>query len=430
MPAILAHPAAPPPPSAGREAPADARIVIIGAGQAGVQAALNLRQAGFAGEVILLGEEPHPPYQRPPLSKAFLAGEMEQKRLFFFAPELYAEHNIQLRLGERAASIDRQRKQVHLRNGDTLPYDRLLLATGAPPRRLSIPGGDLNGIHYLRSLADSLALRNALRPGGRMAVVGGGYIGLEIAAVTRKTGMEVVVLEAEARILARVAAEETAAFMTRTHESHGVSVRTRAHVARFLGEAGRVTAVVCADESIFPADIVVVGIGAAPAVELAEAAGLAVDNGIVTDEYGRTSDEHIFAAGDVANHPNALLGGRVRLESVQNALEQGGAIGRIMAGEDKPYAALPWFWSDQFDVKLRIAGLSQGSDQTALRGSSESGAFSLFFLRAGVVTAAECVNAAGDFMAAKRLIAQRRSIPPETLADPTTDLKALLRSKP
>lgn len=424
MPDILAHPAAPPPPTESE------RIVIVGAGQAGVQAALNLRQAGFAGELLLVGDEPHPPYQRPPLSKAFLAGEMEQKRLFFFAPELYAEHNITLRLGERVASIDCKRKLACLRGGDTLPYDRLLLATGAPPRRLSIPGGDLNGIHYLRSLADSLALREALRPGGRMVVVGGGYIGLEIAAVARKTGMGVAVLEAEARILARVAAEETAAFMTRTHESHGVTIHTQAQVARFLGEAGRVTGVVCADESTFPADIAVVGIGAAPAVELAEAAGLAVDNGIVTDEYGRTSDAHIFAAGDVANHPNALLGGRVRLESVQNALEQGGAVGRVMAGGAQPYAALPWFWSDQFDVKLRIAGLSQGHDQTALRGAPESGAFSLFFLREGIITAAECVNAAGDFMAAKRLITQRRSIPPETLADPQTDLKALLRAKP
>ena len=404
------------------------RIVIIGAGQAGAQAALELRQAGFDGAVTLVGEEPYPPYQRPPLSKAFLAGEMERERLFFRPEELYAKQDIRLLQGARAVAVACDESKVRLQDGTALDYDRLLLATGTRERRARLPGAEQEGVFYLRGLDHSLALGRVLRPGTRLVIMGGGYIGLEIAAVARKKGLEVAVLEAEERVLARVTAAPVSAFVTRAHRAAGVDVRTGAKVARLLGE-GKVCGVECEDGTRLEADAVVIGIGAVPAVELAEAAGLAVDNGIVVDECGRATREgrwsgEIFAAGDCTNHPNALLGGRLRLESVQNALDQGRAVARVMAGGEEPYDAVAWFWSDQYDIKLRIAGISRGYDQTVLRGTPEAGAFSLFYLREGVVIAADTVNEAKDFMAAKQLIAKKARVAAEALADKERKLMA------
>ena len=410
------------------------RIVIIGAGQAGAQAALELRQAGFSGAITLVGEEAYPPYQRPPLSKAFLAGEMQLERLFFRPEETYAQHNIRLLTGKRAISIARREKQVCLQDGTNLAYDLLLLTTGARERRTHLPGAEQEGVFYLRGLEHSRALGKLVRArGGRLVIVGGGYIGLEIAAVARKKGMEVAVLEAEQRVLARVTAAPVAEFFTRAHRAEGVVIHTAAKVARFVGN-GTVTAVECEDGTRLEADAVVVGIGAVPEVMLAKEAGLEVDDGIVVDAWGRTSDGDIFAAGDCSNHPSILFGGRLRLESVQNALDQGRAVARVMAGdaggagENAPYDAVPWFWSDQYDIKLRIAGIARGRDESVLRGNPETGAFSLWHLRDGVVIAADTINEATDFMVAKQLIARCMRVGRKTLSDRGRKLKELLKA--
>lgn len=402
--------------------------VIVGAGQAGAQAALDLRDAGFEGSITLIGEEPYPPYQRPPLSKAFLAGELERSRLFFRPEELYARQNISMLLNTRATAIDRAAKRVHLRGKEPVAYDQLLLATGSRERRVQLPGADKDKIFYLRGLDHSLALGKELRPGAKLVIMGGGYIGLEIASIAVKQGSKVTVLEAEERVLARVTAAPVAAYLTQAHQSRDVVIRTGTKVTRFLGKQS-VQTVVCEDGSHIDADLVVIGIGADPSVEIAAEAGLEVDNGIVVDEYGRTSDTHIFAAGDCTNHPNSLLGERLRLESVQNALDQGRAVAHVMAGGNDPYIDIPWFWSDQYDIKLRIAGISRGYDETVLRGDPETGSFSLCYLREGILIAADTINEATDYMAAKHLIARRASIPKEILADTTQKLKKLLKRR-
>jgi 3-phenylpropionate/trans-cinnamate dioxygenase ferredoxin reductase component len=400
------------------------RVVIVGAGQAGAQVAVSLRQLGFAGEITLLGEEPHLPYQRPPLSKGYLSGEMALERTHLRSEGYYEKHRIDLRLGVRAARILRRERAVVCEDGRQLEYDALAICTGTAARPLPLPGVDLPGVFYLRTLADSDAIKAALRPGARAVIIGGGYIGLEVAASLRKLGAAVTVIEALERVMNRVVAPPVSAFFAAEHGRHGVEVVTNAAVAALAGD-GRIARVVSVDGRTFAADLVVIGIGAVPNDELARAAGLEVENGIVVDAFGRTGDPAIFAAGDVTNHPNVLLERRLRLESVHNAMEQAKAVARAIADQSQPYADVPWFWSDQYDLKLRIAGVGDPDDELILRGDPASRAFSCLHLRGGGLVAIDCINRGADFLAAKKLIAERRPIDRAQAADPEIRLGAL-----
>jgi 3-phenylpropionate/trans-cinnamate dioxygenase ferredoxin reductase component len=400
------------------------RVVIVGAGQAGAQVAVSLRQLGFAGEITLLGEEPHLPYQRPPLSKGYLSGEMALERTHLRSESYYEKHRIDLRLGVRAARILRRERAVVCEDGRQLEYDALAICTGSAARPLPLPGIDLPGVFYLRTLADSDAIKAALRPGARAVIIGGGYIGLEVAASLRKLGAAVTVIEALERVMNRVVAPPVSTFFAAEHARHGVEVVTNAAVAALAGD-DRVARVVAVDGRTFAADVVVIGIGAVPNDELARAAGLEVDNGIVVDAFGRTGDPAIFAAGDVTNHPNMLFERRLRLESVHNAMEQAKAVARTIAGRPEAYADVPWFWSDQYDLKLQIAGVGDPEDELILRGDPASRAFSCLHLRGGRLVAIDCINRGADFLAAKKLIAERRPIDRAQTADPEIRLGEL-----
>jgi 3-phenylpropionate/trans-cinnamate dioxygenase ferredoxin reductase component len=358
--------------------PRTARIVVVGAGQAGYSLAARLRGLGHTGPLTLIGDEPHPPYQRPPLSKAYLKGELARERLFLRPLAFYDETGIALRTGTAVTAIDRAARRVTLADGTSVPYDLLALTTGALPRRLAPEaGGALAGVHLMRSLADADALAPELLPGRRLLIVGGGYIGLEAAAVAAASGLAVTLVEAADRILARVAAPETAAYFRALHRAHGVEIVEGAGLARLEGEAGRLTGALLADGRRLPADLALVGIGVAPATALAEAAGLAIENGIAVDARGATSDPAIFAAGDCASFPHR--GARIRLESVPNAIDHGEAVAAAMLGAPEPYVAKPWFWSDQYDVKLQIAGLGAGHTRTVTRAGAREGSQSVWY---------------------------------------------------
>ena len=379
------------------------RVIIIGAGQAGAQTAISLRQLGFDGRITLLGDELFPPYQRPPLSKKLMTGEMDVERTYIRSEAYYAKSGVDLLLGVRVAAIDRERRAVLCEDGRPLDYDRCVLCTGTRARRLDLPGSDLPGVFYLRTLEDSERIKAAVASGSRALIIGGGYIGLEIAASLSKWQCEVTVLEALARVLNRVVALPVSDFFAAEHARHGVKIVTGAAVATLEG-AGKVERVRCADGRVFPADIVVIGVGAVPNDELARAAGLAVENGIVVDDLGRTGDPAIFAAGDVTNHPNALFDLRLRLESVHNAMAQAKTVAGAIAGQPAPYAEVPWFWSDQYDLKLQIAGVSGPDAEYLLRGDPASRAFSCLHLRDGRLIAIDAINRGADFLAAKALI--------------------------
>lgn len=400
------------------------RAVIIGAGQAGAQAAASLRQAGFAGEIVMFGAEAAHPYQRPPLSKAYLQGEFARERLELRPSAFYERERIELRLGVGIAAIDRAAKAVVTQGGDVLHFDSLLIATGAPPRRLAVDGADLPGVHYLRTIADSDALQPELLK-RRLVIVGAGYIGLEVAASARKAGANVIVLEAADRVLPRVAGLEIAAFIASLHRASGVDLRLGAALDRFDGGEKLEAAVLRSGEKI-PCDAALICVGASPATALAEAAQLRIDNGVWTDAYARTSDPSIFAAGDCASHPSPLYQRRLRLESVPNAIEQAKIAGANMAGGNAAYDAVPWFWSDQYDVKLQTAGVSDGADQAAVRGDPAAKKFSVWYFRAGRLLAVDAVNDPAAFVISKRLIAAKATPDPKMLADPAIDLKSLV----
>lgn len=402
-------------------------FVIVGAGQAGGRAAEAMRGAGFDGRIVIVGEERVRPYERPPLSKQVLTGEAEAESVFLRAHDYYADNTVDLHLHTRVAAIDRDSARLELADGDRLAYDALLLATGGRPRKLDLPGADLDGVHYLRDLDDSLALGAALRPGARVVVVGGGYIGLEVAASARKCGCDVAVLEGGDGVMRRQVAKEIGDWFAELHRRHGVEVATSVKVAGFDGD-GRVEAVRLDDGTRYPADVVVVGVGIVPNVELATAAGLAVDNGILVDEYTRTADPAIFAAGDVTNHPNPVLGRRVRLESWQNAQNQARAAGRTMAGEATAYAQVPWFWSDQYDVNLQMIGMPESWDRLVWRGDPAAGTFSVFYMHDGRIVAANAVNNARDIGPARKLLETGARPDPAALADPATSLKKVLKA--
>jgi 3-phenylpropionate/trans-cinnamate dioxygenase ferredoxin reductase subunit len=399
------------------------RIVIIGAGQAGVQAAATLRFEGFGGTLTLIGDESFPPYQRPPLSKAYLAGDFARERLFLKPDSFYADTACDLRLNVAATSIDRGTKSVRLSDGTTLAYDLLLLATGARVRKVAVPGADLAGVYYLRGIDDVDGLRPHFTAGARLAVVGGGYIGLEVAAVAVKHGLEVTVVEAAERVLVRAASPQLSAFYEQEHRAHGVTFQLGAMAEAFEGTA-RVEAVKTNRDRV-RADFVLAGVGIVPNCELALQAGLACDNGIMVDEFAATSDPDIFAAGDCTSHPG-FAGGRVRLESVQNAIDQAKHAVLAMLGQPAPYREVPWFWSDQYDLKLQIAGLARAGDATVQRGDPRTRKFSVFHLRDGVVAAVEAVNAAPDYIIGRKLIAARARISPERLADVAVPVKSLI----
>jgi 3-phenylpropionate/trans-cinnamate dioxygenase ferredoxin reductase subunit len=397
-------------------------IVIIGAGHAAGQAAASLRQAKFEGPITIIGDEAHAPYQRPPLSKQYLAGTQLADKVYLRAEKFYADKDIQLMLDTRATQIDPSTKTINLDNGETIAYEKLLISTGSRPRKLSIEGSDLSGIHYLRTMDDVDGIRADVKPGANLVIVGGGYIGLEVAAVGIELGMNVHVLEMEERILQRVTTPEMSAYYHKLHTDRGVHIHTQTGVTGFSGNDS-VEKVLCGDEN-FDADIVIVGIGIIPNIEIAEEAGIHCDNGIVVDDHCRTSDPNIYAAGDCTNHPNPLMNKRLRLESVPNAMDQARVSTANMLGDDKVYAAIPWFWSDQYELKLQMVGFSADGDSQVLRGDMDTHQFAIFYLKEGKVVAADAVNSPKEFMLCKQMIG--KSADPAQLANPETDLKSLL----
>jgi 3-phenylpropionate/trans-cinnamate dioxygenase ferredoxin reductase subunit len=398
-------------------------FVIVGASHASVQAIDTLRREGHAGPIVLVGDEPFLPYNRPPLSKKYLAGELERERLWLRSAQYYEQHGVETRLGVRVTAIDCGDRRLRLGDGGEVGYDKLLLCVGSRPRRLEVPGHDLAGIHCLRTIADVDAIRAGLAGARRLVVVGAGYIGLEAAACARQLGLEVTVLEMADRPMHRVVAPELSAFYVRRHEREGVRIECNTSVTAFAGD-GRVRTVVCGDHE-FPAELVIVGVGILPDVTLAAAAGLRCDNGLWVDEQCRTSDPNVFAAGDCTNHPSVRYGRRVRLESVDNAVEQAKTAALTMCGKPARHAHVPWFWSDQYDVKLQIAGLSEGYDRTVVRGDPDSGSFALYYLAKGELLAVDSVNSMRDFMTGKKWIAERKHPDPERLADTSVELKTI-----
>ena len=395
------------------------RIVIAGGGQAAVQTLDTLRRRGFTGKLTVVGDEPWPPYQRPPLSKKYLAGSLERERLLIRPPAFFAEHGITTHFGHRVTDIARRERHVRLDDGQVLPYDALLLATGSRPRLLTVPGRELGGVHYLRTIADADRIRGECAGGGRLVIVGGGYIGLEVAATARERGMEVTVLEMAPRVMSRVTSPEVSAFYEAEHARHGVHVRCNESVRALHGDArtGRVRAVLTESGSEYPADLVIAGVGVAPADELAKAAGLECENGVVTDVHCRTTDEAIYAAGDCASHLNRQYGRHLRLESVDNAFEQGTTVALNLLGTATVHDKVPWFWSDQFDLKLIIVGVGHGYDAAILRGSPATRSFSVCYLRGGELVALDSINTPKDQMAARKLIAVNARPNIDKLAD-------------
>jgi 3-phenylpropionate/trans-cinnamate dioxygenase ferredoxin reductase subunit len=404
-------------------------VVIVGAGFAAGECAIRLRQSGYDGAITMVGAERHLPYHRPPLSKAYLSGAVTEDALLLRPDTAYATAGIVFLGGTSVDGIDRAASTVRLGSGATMPYDRLVLATGGHARRLTCPGADLDGVHYLRTLDDVLAIRRRLTQGASVVIIGGGYIGLEVAAVAIKLGLAVTVVEAAPRVLARVAGAEISAFYQQAHRDAGVTILTGQGVDSLLpssGAPGHVDGVMLADGRVLPADFVIAGVGLVPNDTLARDAGLHADNGIWVDEFCRTEDPAILAIGDCSNHPSAFLGRRVRLESVPNAIEQARVAAATIAGVPSAYAAIPWFWSDQYDLKLQAVGLSDGHDQVVLRGSMQAKSFLVFYLRRGVLISADAVNKPGEFLVAKRLV-QAQAVPDiAILADSGRALKDAL----
>ncbi|MDE1145104.1 MAG: FAD-dependent oxidoreductase [Azospirillaceae bacterium] len=405
-------------------APAD--VLIVGAGQAGAQTALSLRLGGHAGSILMVGDEPDAPYERPPLSKDYLAGERDAARLYLRPAGFWAERNIALQTHAHVVSIDATAHTATLETGETIAYRALVWAAGGHPRPLPLPGATLAGVHMLRTRADADRLRAELADAIRVCVIGGGYIGLEAAAVLAKAGRPVTVLEVQDRVLARMSAEPISRHIEAQHRAHGVDVRTGVTITAVEGREGRVMGVALGDGTLVPADIVIAGIGLLPNQAVLTAAGAECGNGVLVDEFCRTSLPDIYAIGDCANHPNAYAGGmRVRLESVQNAIDQAKTVASVLLGTPQPYRALPWFWSNQYDLKLQTVGLNHGYDDTVLRGDPATGSFSLIYLRAGRVVALDTINALRDFNAGKKLVELGACPDRAALADLTVPLKSL-----
>ena len=404
---------------------ADTTVVIVGASHAAVQAIDTLRREGHTGRIVLVGDEPSLPYNRPPLSKKYFSGELERERLLLRSAHFYEQAKVEVKLGVRATAIDRTDQRLRLSDGAELRYDKLLLCIGSRNRLLDVPGKDLRGIHYLRTMADVDDIRGEIPGARRLVVVGAGYIGLEAAASARHLGLDVTVLEMADRPMNRVVAPEISAFYQRRHEREGVHLFCNTSVTSFVGaEDGRVRAVACGERE-FPCDFVIVGVGIVPESTLAASAGLRCENGITVDDACQTSDPNIYAAGDCTCHPSVRYGRRLRLESVDNAVEQAKTAATNICGKAARHTHVPWFWSDQYDLKLQIAGLSTGYDQAVIRGDPEGGKFALYYLAQGELLAVDAVNSPKDFMTGKKWIAERKRPDPAKLADIDVDLKTL-----
>lgn len=399
------------------------RLVIVGGGQAAVQTIVSLRQLGFDGPVTLICGEPLLPYQRPPLSKKYLAGELGAERLLLKPEHFYVERGVTT-VTAHATELDTTHRRVLLDDGRALDYDWLVLATGSRVRRLDVPGADHAGIHYLRTVADADAIQRDLTPGARVVLVGAGYIGLEVAAVAKSRGHAVTVLEAADRVMSRVVSEPVSRFYEREHRAGGVDLHCGAIVRAFHG-TDRVRSVEIDGGVHFDCDLAIVGIGIEPNVELARDAGLSCGNGVVVDAYARTSDERVLAAGDCTEH--TLCGRRVRLESVANAIQQGKCAASCVVGTPTPYAEVPWFWSDQYDLKLQIAGLPGAHERVVVRGDPAARSFAAYYVTADGVVSVEAVNSPRDFLAARKLIGSGARVDLGQLMDPATDVSALAR---
>lgn len=399
-------------------------IVVIGAGQAGASAVARLRKGGHDGPITLIGDEPVPPYQRPPLSKAYLLGEMSIERLYLRPETFYAENDITLRTGVAVSAMDTQAKVIKL-GDEEISYDTAILTTGSVPRQLPAAiGGDLDGVYVVRTLADVDAMKGEVRQGARALIVGGGYIGLEAAAVASKLGVSVTLVEMAPRVLQRVAAEETSDYFRALHGSHGVTIREGVGLDKLVGEA-RVSGAVLTDGTELDVDFVIAGVGIVPDTRLAEVAGIEIDNGIAVDAMGRTSAPDVWAAGDCCSFP--YRAGRLRLESVPNAIDQAECVADNILGADKPYVPQPWFWSDQYDVKLQIAGLNTGYDRVVTR-AGEGQQVSFWYYRGDQLIAVDAMNDPRAYMVGKRLIESGKGADPEIIKDASADLKPLLKA--
>jgi 3-phenylpropionate/trans-cinnamate dioxygenase ferredoxin reductase subunit len=405
-----------------------ADIVIVGAGHGGAQAAIALRQNKFEGTVMMIGRDSEPPYERPPLSKEYLARDKTFERIYIRPPQFWADKGIDLRLNSTVTAVDPAAHTLTLADGSTVEYGKLIWATGGDPRRLPVDGGDLGSVHGVRDRADVDRMMAELDAGAKqIVVIGGGYIGLEAAAVLTKLGCNVTLLEALPRVLARVAGEQLSEFYQNEHASKGVTIRLEVGVDSLIGENGKVTGVKLADGEVLPADMVVVGIGIVPAVAPLITAGAAGANGVDVDQLCRTSLPDIYAIGDCAAHANGFADGAViRLESVQNANDMATTAAKDIMGDAQPYHALPWFWSNQYDLKLQTAGLSIGHDQTVLRGDPDGRSFSVIYLKGGKIIALDCVNAVKDYVQGRKLVEAGAVIAPELLADAGTPLKEMV----
>jgi len=403
--------------------------LIIGTGQAGFQVAASLRAEGYQEPVTLIGDEPHIPYQRPPLSKGFLLGKENSESIELRPAAFYRDHAVELLCGETASSVDRAGRQVRLASGRTAAYDKLVLATGARNRPLPVPGAKLDGVLYLRSLSQAAALKQRLEQAREIVVIGGGFIGLEVAAVASTLGKRVTVLEALPRLMSRVVAPIISNFYVQLHSSKGVHVACNAAVTEILGSQGKVQSVKLSDGTAHPADLVIVGIGVVPNLELARDAGLAVGNGIVVDEKLQTGDDNIYAVGDCAEHPNPFAAARVRLESVQNAADQGQCAAERILGRDGCYSSVPWFWTDQFDIKLQMAGISAGHDCAVTRGSAENRKLSVFYFKQNRLIAIDSINRPLDHILGRKLLAASTRLTPEQADDESFDLKQLAQTE-
>jgi len=406
-------------------------ITIIGAGHSAGQLVFSIRQQGFKGKIRLLGEEAYPPYQRPPLSKAFLAGSLNEDRLFLRPEAFYHDQEIELITNCRVEDVHIANKSLtatHLSTGkiENYHWGKLVFATGAPPRKLTCPGADLGNIFQLRNIDDIYHMRPGFQPGKRLIIIGAGYIGLEAAAIGIKMGLNVHIIELAGRVLSRVTGSEISSFLENYHREAGVTIQTHSGVVALKGENNKVTHVELIDGSHIPCDLVIAGIGSIPATQIAEAAGLGVDNGIIVDEFCRTDHEDIYAIGDCTNHPNSIYKQRLRLESVHNALEQAKTAAAHLCGKNLAYNQIPWFWSDQYDIKLQTVGLWNGADKHIIRGNVNDKKFSIFYLRDRKLICTDAINDPPSFALSKKAILNERKLNPDDLADLSKDIKQIL----
>ena len=400
-------------------------VVIIGAGQSAIQCITSLKKEGYDGSITLIGEENHLPYQRPPLSKAFLDNTFEKERLYFKKIDFFVENKVLLKLGTKAIKVDIDNKKVDLSDGTTISFDKLVFATGSRVRKLDFPGKDLNSVHYLRGLDDAEKIKSNLEFSNNVVIVGAGYIGLEVAAIATKKGIAVTVVEMADRVMNRTVDPQISDYYKKLHENNGVSFKFNASLEEIRGD-DKPDLVLCSDGTEIKADTVVIGAGIVPNAEIAEESGITCKNGICVDEYGRTDVEDIFACGDCTNHPNKLLNKSLRLESVHNAMEQSKTVAASLLNNPKEYNQIPWFWSDQYDHKLQIVGLSGEHDRVTMRGKMEDSQFMLFYTLNSELIAVDSVNNSKEFLICRKLVANKVRIEPEMIADPSFNLNDLI----